>query len=164
MFGIKMPWTRRKERLAKEAAEKLAAAVIAAMEEKATLDKRQKWRDDVAAANRDARTRQLADMPRAPKVVTQTRTAELRHPYSPSTVNTDNHDSLTPTLITLAILSNMGSSVPAASSYCAPDSGASSYTPSYSSSSYESSCNSSSYDSGSSSSYDSSSSSSSSFD
>lgn len=140
MFGIKMPWTRRKERLAKELAVKLA---LEALEESCRQAQLQKRRDDAAIA------KAIAALPRYTKLaplagVPEPRTTYMRYDERATVVNTDNHDLLVPMLITTAILNNMDNNVPAASSYCAPNSGASSYTPSY-----ESSC-SSSYDSGSS--------------
>jgi len=137
MFGIKMPWTRRKERLAKELADKLE------LEKKERLEREARLKEWPWVARQPLRTppRPVSSFP------THTKTTHVSgYESSPQVSNTD---TMLP-MLTGVVLANSFTAPPAAVSYCAPNSGASSYTPSYESSSYSSdsssSCSSSNFD------------------
>lgn len=131
MLSFKMPWTRRKERLEKELAEKLE------LEAKARRKRHE--------AIRATWMRPTASVANAQPVASNT-------------------DTILPAMVMYSLLSSTDSTpVPAASSYCAPNSGASSFSSgdggdfggggasgSWGDSSSSSSSSSSSYDSGSS--------------
>lgn len=155
MFGIKMPWTRRKERLVKEAAAEQA-------ERKARIEraiKELRKRDRLDAEWFAAKARCNPEPVRVPYIPTPP--GYIRH----DTVGGRTQFIATETVDTFPLVAAMQiatiSTVDDSSGYCPPQSSASSYTPSYESPSCSS--YSSSYDSSSSSS-DSSSSSSSSYD